>query len=640
MALDFLRRHQRVLVLRILLGVVVLSFIILYIPAFLTPGAEGAAQDVGSVNGVPITGAEFRRAYLRLRSQYERLYRVDAARLDAMGLHDQVFDTLVDERVIELDAKSRGLRVSDRALAQEVAGNASLQENGRFIGAERLRRLLEAQGLSLDEFERSLRLDLLRRQLESLLADGVSVSPAEVEREYKRRNEQIKAEYVLVDAAPLKASLSASDDEVKAHFEPHKEDYRIPETRAVDYVLTSSETLKTQVSVTEGEIETYYKSHQHEYREPEQVCARHVMIRVKGASGPQGHADEEAKKMAEQVLTQLKGGADFAATAKKFSEDPGMATKDGDLGCRPRGESLGDEFDNVAFNLKPGTLSDVVKTQYGYHVILAYDYKAEKQKTVGEVREIVKTKMLDDKARALAEAKSTAMAKALAQGKSLAEAAEASGLKVEKFANLQQGEASPPFDGAAISRVFQLQAGETEKTPLKVPGGQVFVALGAINAPRLPELAQVVDRVKSDVITAKAMAIAKNRADEVRGKAASAGLEKAADGVGLTRKETPQLVSRGQPIGDLPAGVGLDEAAFALPVKTLSEPIRVTNGYAIVRVLEKKSVDPAAFEKDRASFESSLRENRRSQLFQAYLTQARQRYAIEKRPEAFRNLIG
>jgi parvulin-like peptidyl-prolyl isomerase len=297
------------------------------------------------------------------------------------------------------------------------------------------------------------------------------------------------------------------------------------------------------------------------------------------------------------------------------------------------------DFENVAFTIEKGKVSDPVKTQYGYHLILAYDRKEEKQKSVGEVREQIKAQIIQDKARALADAKSTAMAQALAQGKTLADAAQANGLKVETVANLQQGDATPPFDAAATSRVFQLPSGETEKSPLSVSGGHLFVGVTAVNAPRLPELAQVADRVKADVITEKAMALARNRAAEVRSKAASVGLEKAADSLGLTRKESPRLVARGEALGDLPPGASLDEAAFALAEKALSEPIRVANGYAIVRVLEKKGIDPAAFERDKASLASTLRENRRSQLFQAYLAQARQRYSIEKKSDAFRNML-
>jgi hypothetical protein len=126
----------------------------------------------------------------------------------------------------------------------------------------------------------------------------------------------------------------------------------------------------------------------------------------------------------------------------------------------------------------------------------------------------------------------------------------------------------------------------------------------------------------------------------VRARAEKQPLEKAAAAVGLVRKETPALVTRGQAVGDLGTGAALEAAAFALPEKTLSEPVRVRGGYAILRVIEKKSADPAAFEQQKGTIAASLRDQRRSQLFQAYMNDARKRFKVERRPEALRRVTG
>lgn len=642
MALAFLRRHSRDVLLRALLGVVVVTFALAYVPNFLQGNAAGKLDEVGRVGDLPISGVEFQRAYQRQKSQYERIYRgrLDPNMLRQMGLPDQVFDGLVDQRIVQLEGARRGLVVSNQDLARAVSSMPELQEAGRFVGAERVRRMLESQGQTVDDFEEALRNDILRKQLEGLVTDGVDVSPAEVEREYRRRNEQIKAEYVFVDAARFRDQVTVSDDEIRAHFDAHKESYRIPEKRVVDYVLVGPDAVKSLVTVTEPEVQGYYRAHGDEFKEPEQVCARHILLRVKGEQNPQGHSSEEALALARKIQDQLrKNPGDFAAIAKQSSEDTGSASNGGELGCFPRGAMVG-AFETAAFSLKPGTISEPVKTDYGYHLIEVEQHKDEQQKSLEASREKIKADLTSTKAQALVDAKSTAMAEALAGGKKLAEAARANSLEVKTSTPISRTESSPLFDPNAITHIFDLKLNQADPQPLPVGKSSLFVSLREITPPRLPELADVRDRVKTDVADAKALAAAKARAAELKTKAAGQSLDKAAAAMGLTRKETPSMVGHDQPIGDLPAGVALDETAFSLAAATLSDPIPVTGGYALVRVIDKKAFDPAAFEKEKASIASSLRATRRSQLFAAYLKHARDRFAVEKRTEVFRRIVG
>jgi hypothetical protein len=133
---------------------------------------------------------------------------------------------------------------------------------------------------------------------------------------------------------------------------------------------------------------------------------------------------------------------------------------------------------------------------------------------------------------------------------------------------------------------------------------------------------------------------ARARAADLRARAGREGLDKAASALGTVRKETPGLVGRGQPLGDLGASLELEQAAFALPEKALSEPVRTPGGYAVLRVLEKKPFDPAAFEGQKAQLASELKQQKQGQLFRAYLSKARERYSIERRPDALQRVLG
>jgi hypothetical protein len=186
-----------------------------------------------------------------------------------------------------------------------------------------------------------------------------------------------------------------------------------------------------------------------------------------------------------------------------------------------------------------------------------------------------------------------------------------------------------------------MKPGEIEAEPFVVGrSGYAFVGLPEVQESRLPELDQVRDRVRAGLVDEIAMEKARARAAELSSRAGAQGLEKAATAMNLVRKETPSEIGRGQAFGDVGSSVSLDETVFALPERTVSPPIRVKDGYAVVRVLEKTAFDPVAFEKEKASLLASLRDERKGQLFRAYMNQARQRFDVQRNPEAFRRVVG
>jgi len=634
-----MRRHRRWLFG--FLWLVIAAFIILYIPAFQGADAGSPGETMAKVGGMPITVGEFRRSVQRQRQRLEQLYqgRLDAEALRSMGIEDQVFNALVDDRLVALEVQRLGLALDDETLAREV--QTRFQENGRYIGSDEIRRRLELQGSTVEEFEQSLRDGLLRERLERLVTDGVAVTPAEAEAEFRRRTEQVKAEYVMVDATPFRASAAVTDDEVKQRFASDRDAYRVPEQRSVQYLLVDEPALVSRVTVTDADMESHYQEHKDEFKEPEEVCASHILVKVKGSPEAEGHPDAEARKMAEGLLAQVKAGGDFAALAKKSSEDKGSAAMGGDLGCFGRGHMV-PAFENAAFSLKTGETSELVRTDFGYHVIKIDSRKEESTPALSQVKDRIRQALLSQRARALVEEKMAAVAAALRRGRGLEEAAREQGLTAKKSEPFARGTTPPaPLSSPQITaRVFELKQGQVEPEPFTIPTGYVFVALSEIRPPRVPELAEAQPRVRAALVEEKAMQAARAKAAEVRARAEKDGMEKAAAALGLVRKETAGLVSRGQPLGDMGTGAALDDAAFSLPQGSLSDPVRTGGGYAVLRVLEKKPFDPAAYEGQKATIVAGLKDQRRQQLFRAYLAQARQRYTVERRPEAFQRVMG
>jgi peptidyl-prolyl cis-trans isomerase D len=386
----------------------------------------------------------------------------------------------------------------------------------------------------------------------------------------------------------------------------------------------------------------YYREHTDEFREQEQVCASHILIKVKGsAEAKDGHDEAEARRLAEALQQKARAGADFAELAKASSEDQGSAPSGGDLGCFPRGRMV-PEFDNVAFDeaLAPGQISELAKTNFGFHVIRVQARKQDTVQPLTQARERIRQSLTGERLQTLSAERTDAVTVALSKGRTLEQVAAELGLTVQKSPPFARGEAPPALSPALGARAFALKPGQVDREGGQVGRGYAFVALGEVQPSRLPKLEEAQERVKADLADRKAFESARARAAELRARAEKEGLDRAAAASGLVRKETPALVGRGQPLAELGSSAALDEAVFALADKSLSEPLRTPTGWAVVRVIERKAADPAAFERERATLVGTLRSERRSRLFQAYLGQARERYKVERRSDVFRRLVG
>lgn len=641
MALGFMRRHRRWLF--VFLWLVILAFIVLYVPEFQGADEGAPGETLARVGDLPITAGEFQRAYVRQRQRMQQLYggELDPAMLERLGLREQVLSSLVDQRLVLLEAERLGITVDDQALTRALTQSPAFQQDGRFMGAAEIRRRLELQGVSEREFEESLRSQILAERLRSLVTDVVAVTPQEAEREFRRRNEQVKAEYVLVPADRFQPQVAVADEEVKARYEARKEDYRVPEKRVVSYLLVDAGALQARAAVTDPEIQVYYQDHADEFREEEQACASHILVKVAAAPGAgEGHPDDKARRRALSALEQARAGAEFGALARKVSEDAGSASQGGDLGCFPRGRMV-PEFDNVAFSLEPGEVSDLVKTSFGYHVIKLNSRREETLPALSQVKDRVRQILVSQKASALVADKVQAISAALARGRGLDEVGAAEGLPVQKSAAFARGETPGVLDSPlAVARAFQLERGSVEPEPFPVGSGYAFIGYPEIQPSRLPPLDEVHDKVGADVVHDKALARAQQTASELLSRARKQGLEAAASALGLARKETPGLVGRGQPLGELGASRAVEEAAFSLPERALSEPVRTARGYAVLRLLEKKAFDPEAFEAQKGRLVAELREQKQEQLFRSYMTDARKRYRVERRPAAIQRVLG
>lgn len=627
--LDRMRRHRNWL--KWSLGLVCLAFVIFYIPDFLNgtgADAAGSGDTVATVDGRGITAGEFRRTYQAQLQTYRNAYgaNVSEQMLKQLGVEQQILQQMVDEKAAAAEANRLGIAASDGEVRRRILTMPAFQEKDGFIGEQRYRQLLRMQSppMSTLDFEESVRRQIAIEKLRSSLSSWLSIPDKEIEQEYRRRNDKVKLAVVSVPDEKFRTEVTATDPEVAAYFESHTSDFKIPEKRKVRYILVDVDLLKNSVSVPPADVERAYNDNAEQYSTPEQVRASHILLKTDG-----GKDDAAVKARAEEVLKQAKAGADFAELAKKFSEDEASAKNGGDLDYFGRGRMV-PEFDQAAFALQPNQISDLVKSQYGYHIIKVADKKAAATRPLTEVRPQIADRLAYERAQARATTVAEEIAKEIRTPADLDKVAKARGMKVQEsefFGRDEQviGLGSSP---EAVSRAFGMKVGDVSG-PIRTSRGTGFATLLATQAPYVPKLEEVKVRVHDEVIKQKARALSQQRAAQIAAALKAApDFEKAAKAAGVDAKTT-ELISRGSQIPDLGVAPAVEKAAFVLPVGTVSDPIATDAGTAVIKVLEKKEVTPEEWTVSKDRFREELLNDRRDRLFSAYMSKAKQRMKID-----------
>jgi peptidyl-prolyl cis-trans isomerase D len=325
----------------------------------------------------------------------------------------QALDQLIDEKMLSLEADRMGLRVSDEEHADLLKKLVPTAFTGdTFIGMDRYSTEVQARfQVGVPEFEAEVKNALLQQKFQQLVTDGITASDDELREEFKRENEKIKLDYVLIKPEDLQAKVEVSDADLAAYFDKNKAQYVVPERRTVDYAILSLAQLRQRTPVTEDDEKVYYQSHIDQYKLEDRAHVAHILFKTVGMTDAEA---AEVKKKAEDVLNKAKHGGNFADLAKQYSED---TTKDkgGDLGWIVRGQTV-PEFEAAAFSLPKGSISDLVKTQYGFHIIQVIDRETARTQTLDEVKANIVNQLQQEKAEQLGETVSTQIADEIRRG--------------------------------------------------------------------------------------------------------------------------------------------------------------------------------------------------------------------------------
>jgi peptidyl-prolyl cis-trans isomerase D len=499
----------------ILLGVLFIAFAFFGLNSYMQSSAENYAAEV---NGVEITPRQQQRAYQNLRARMQNLMgdAYNPAMVDEAALKTAALQQLINEELLLQAAEEEGFAASDQQIAAQINSIDAFKQDGVF-SKEKYRRVLNLQGMSPEGFEWQLQREIISSQLQSGILQTAAATRDELQQAYMLQGQQRSFRYFTLPAARFYDQVTVSADDVKQYYDSHSDEFMTPERVRVQYLQLDTDSITIDNPVDEQALQALYNDRAESYVKPEQRHARHILIQL--PEDADAASDAAALQKARDVIRRIKGGESFAAIAKELSDDPGSADNGGDLGFFGRG-LMTPAFEEAAFSLSPGELSEPVKSPFGYHIIEVLEVKPEVAVPLDEVRpELVAALQEEDRRNIFYERSEILSSLTFEQPDTLQGAADALGLDIRESDWLSRD--GGPGIGAnedivetAFSEDVLLNGNNS--TPVETGDEQIVVLrlLEHQDAARQP-LDEIREIVKQKLVDEKARQLAESRGAEL-----------------------------------------------------------------------------------------------------------------------------
>ncbi|MEA3361802.1 MAG: SurA N-terminal domain-containing protein [Thermodesulfobacteriota bacterium] len=634
--LQFVRSKQKSVLIKIAFGVIILSFVIGY--TMLTAPSDQRANQGGDiaarVNGDEISYSEFQSNYSNLYNLYQNIYQgnFDANLEKQLNLPKQALQQLIEGSLLIHQASQLDIEVTQKELVDSIANYDAFQVDGKF-NRDRYLEVLNYQRMDAEQFEATQRKQLLTQKVRTQLQQDASISDAEISEAFHKENDKINLNYVWLTPALVETKVAVTDTGLKSFFEKNVENFRIPEKVSLRYLQFDPARYENQVgTLSEEELQRYYRRNLDQFEIKEQVKAAHILLRV--AEDANEEAIQKRRELANELLQQLQNGADFAQLAKARSDDKSNAASGGDLGTFGRGTMVR-EFEDAVFALRPGQLSEVVQTSFGFHIIKVEEYTEPGVKPLVDAIGEVKAGLKLEKSRQLAYEKAMDAYNINRKTGDLEAAATNNDLGIKETGFFSTDEA---IDGIGkvteISQAaFTLKSAELAR-PEQTTQGVFLFTLKDRQESHLPELANVKPAVEQAYRTEQAHSLAKELADKLLTEAtAKKSLRTAAKNLKLTVEESGDFSrSFGFFIPRIGSSKELSEEAFSLTETTpiAAKVYTIDNRYLVAslkksEVADLKNLDDA----DLSQLKSRLLAEKKEQIVTEKLSQLIQKAEIE-----------
>jgi peptidyl-prolyl cis-trans isomerase D len=610
--LDLIRKKQRSVLIKVVFWVIIAAFVgtIFLVWGKGSGGPDGRGEVAVRVNGDKIGYQEYQTAYENLRQMYKDRFgkNFTPAMEKRLQLHRQTCDQLINRLLLLQEAQQLDVEVSKKELVAAIAEMPMFQENGVF-SRDRYQRVLDYQRLTARDFEQDVQSRMLIEQVVERIEQEATVTDEEVDQEYRNRREKVNLAFVRLAPSRFESRVKVDEEDLREYYEEHREDFRVPEKVALRFVKFDPERYAQDVEMTDEALEKFYQRHQDLFFEPEQVKASHILFRVTAGNDEKGRAKKRA--LAEKVLDQARSGKDFAQLARRHSDDAASAVKGGELGYFTRGTMVPD-FENVAFSLQPGQISDLVETSFGFHIIKCEGRIEAGVKPLGDVMDEVRAGYRKEQARQLALDKAMEAYSVHRQSGDIDAVAGNSGLSVEDTKLFARGEAVEGIgDVPEIAlAAFSLQEGQLAR-PVVLSEGIYLFALKQRQASFVPDLKEVHAAVERAFRQQQSVGLARQAAEQLL-KELQAG-KKLAD---LARKQKEQVAETGffprsygsfiPRLGDAPQ---LAKVAFTLTAEApvADQVFAIDNRFVVASLRQRQEADMSALS-------ASLREDLRKEV--------------------------
>jgi peptidyl-prolyl cis-trans isomerase D len=592
------------------LGIVSLSMVVVMAPL---PGGDTSRPEgnvLASIGGNTITSSDLDQT---IRDRFKNSPMGFDKRMIPM-VAPTVLDQMVIDQILTQQAGKMGVEVSDPEVLKTFQTIPWLYPEGNFVGADRAADLIaQNTGKTLAQFETLLRNSLLEEKIRSIVTDGVQVTPAQVLAEFRHRNAKTKIDYVLFDPSQFLKDVKVTPDGLDAFFKKDPAHYKLPEQRQVRYVLINADQVRGQAQVSDAELREYYAQHLSIYRVPDRVKVAHILFKTTGKAPAEVATIE---KTAADVLNQIRAGGDFGELAKKYSEDS-TAQAGGELGWLIHGQTV-PEFDSMAFSLKPGEVSGLVKTVYGIHILKVEDKQVAHLQSFDEVKNSILADMVKQRvADAQSNLASNLESQLKANPQQFEDIARKAGLEPKLSPLFKYNQAIPDLGrtDAFENLAFQLRLNEVG-TPISVPMGAAIIQLAQVVPEHVPALEEVTQQVEEDYRHDQSIQLAQDKAKKLAELAKTQDFDKAAKSLGLTPKMSNDFSAT-----DYVEGVGSASQltdAFTLAPGQVSGVLPAGTNQVLFKVVSHTPANDADFLAQRDQLTEELLDQKRDLQFEIY----------------------
>ena len=588
-----------------LLLIVAASMVTYLIPSSgLTTDSTAPTGIAAEVGGAQITADDARAAV-------DRMLTANQIPKEAVEVYvPQIVDQLIQDRAAAYVFDKMGLTVSDEEVL--IGLNTiypQLFKDGKLTSTDQLAQILDSQQhVTLAEGVEAMRRSLLLRKVQNLVYSTVVITPREVDQAILKKHQTAKIEYIAFPPAKFRDAVKPTNEELRKMYEASKGAYALPEKQSFQVLVADQGRIEQSITIPEAQLRATYASSMDSFRFPERAKVRHILLMTQGKPDAEKKA---ALAKAQDLLKQVKGGADFAEVAKKNSQDPGSAQNGGDLGFIVRGQTVPD-FEKFVFAAKPKDISDVVTTEYGYHIIQVLEREPARVKPFEEVKADIEAQLkkqaVNEKTEAAAEQARAALLKAPGTA---AEVAKQFNLDLIAVVKANAGTPVPslgasPEIGAALSR---LKPNEVSELIVVSPTKAAMVVMNERIAPRPAEFADVVDQVRDRLISTESLrlanAAAQKAADQVRG---GAELETVAKSLKLEVTKSLFFTATDSVEGLGPAGSLPD--VFNKPVGTVVGPLQIQGREVVYKVADQRIPDLSTYAHERDAVSAELKQQK------------------------------